>query len=102
MAQASWTKLRDGSWGIKGAGLTAGSTQRVAKRNGEVSLVTVDRVLWTDGTVAIATVHAGLRDAQCEECGHGPARYTRRDSSGIVGQVCGRCARLSSYELSFA
>lgn len=38
----------------------------------------------------------------CAECSTTPGRYWRQDSSGIGGQVCGRCSRQPSYTLSFA
>lgn len=38
----------------------------------------------------------------CDNCGGGGARYTRHDSSGIRGTVCGRCDREEDYLLSFA
>lgn len=41
-------------------------------------------------------------DGTCAECGRGGARYFRRDSSGIGGMVCNRCAAEPDYCLSFA
>jgi len=38
----------------------------------------------------------------CDECGHGGARFSRRDSSGISGIVCARCNSCADFELSFA
>lgn len=39
---------------------------------------------------------------RCAECGGYGARTLCTDSSGIQGYCCGRCARLSRYERSFA
>lgn len=53
----SYTKLRNGNWGIKGHGLRAGQAAVVYKRSGERTTVMVDKVLWTgpDG-LAIASI----------------------------------------------
>ena len=47
----TFTKLRNGSWGVKGTGLAAGRIVGVAKRDGSHSNVTIDKVIWTDGKV---------------------------------------------------
>lgn len=45
---ATYTKLRDGSWGIRVAGSArAGATITVHKKSGETRSETVARVLWT-------------------------------------------------------
>lgn len=48
----TYTKLKDGSWGIKGKGLTTGQTVSVTKKSGECKTETVSHILWTgqDGT----------------------------------------------------
>lgn len=48
----TYTKLRDGSWGVKGKGLVAGNNVTVTKKSGESKVETIDHVLWTgnDGT----------------------------------------------------
>ena len=52
----TFTKLRNGSWGVKGTGLAAGRIVGVAKRDGSHSNVTIDKVIWTDGKVQIASI----------------------------------------------
>jgi len=37
----TYTKLKDGSWGIKGKGLTTGQTVSVTKKSGECNTETV-------------------------------------------------------------
>ena len=98
----TFTKLRNGSWGVKGAGLAAGRIVGVAKRDGSHSNVTIDKVIWTDGKVQIASIkQAGTRAAttarysrpaghSCECCGAPNARYAR-DMSGIGGYACRTC-----------
>lgn len=109
----TYTKLRDGNWGLRGEGLTEGSRVTVSKRDGSSKQETVGKVFWTDGQVCLAAIargesfRAATQDAaetECAECG-APLRgrgTVRRDSSGISGCVCGRCVRIPSYELSFA
>ena len=98
----TFTKLRNGSWGVKGTGLAAGRIVGVAKRDGSISNVTIDKVIWTDGKVQIASIkQAGTRTAtaarysrpaghSCECCGAPNARYAR-DLSGIGGYACRTC-----------
>ena len=98
----TFTKLRNGSWGVKGTGLAAGRIVGVAKRDGSHSNVTIDKVIWTDGKVQIASIkQAGTRTAtatrytrptghSCECCGAPNARYAR-DMSGIGGYACRSC-----------
>lgn len=58
--RTTYSKLRDGSWGLRGVGLTAGETVTVTRRDGQTKTETVGRVLWTgpDGTT-LATVASG-------------------------------------------
>ena len=98
----TFTKLRNGSWGVKGTGLAAGRIVGVAKRDGSHSNVTIDKVIWTDGKVQIASIkQAGTRTTtatrytrpagrSCECCGAPNARYAR-DMSGIGGYACRTC-----------
>jgi len=43
----TWTKLRDDSWGIRGAGLIEGETVTVTKRSGQTKSVMVGEIVWT-------------------------------------------------------
>jgi hypothetical protein len=52
----SFTKLKSGEWGLRGEGLVSGARVRVEKRDGSVTSAIVGRVLWSDGTVALATI----------------------------------------------
>jgi len=46
--KATYTQLRDGSWGIRADGkLTAGATITVTKRDGTSKTETISKVLWT-------------------------------------------------------
>ena len=57
MTTATYTKLRTGSWGLRGRGFVAGERTLVIKRSGERQAVTVERILWTgDDGQQIATI----------------------------------------------
>lgn len=93
---ATYTKLRDGSWGLRGSGLASGRIVSVTKRDGTVKTETVGRVLWTgsDGT-CLATIQqssAGQRTSgarrggryECEECGEYVTPGTRCWETGAT------------------
>jgi hypothetical protein len=48
----TYTKLKDGTWGIRGEGLIAGKSVTVVKKSGEQRVETVTHIIWTgvDGT----------------------------------------------------
>jgi len=77
---ATYTKLKNGSWGIKVQGTaSAGQSVTVTKRDGSSKAELVDRVLWAGDGVAICSIaqHAhssGSRRGysgryECDECG---------------------------------
>ena len=56
---ATYTKLRDGSWGIRIAGVvapTVGATVTVAKRSGETKREIVGRVVWQGADAVLCTI----------------------------------------------
>jgi DNA end-binding protein Ku len=55
----TYVKLRDGSWGLRGAALTAGETVTVTKRDGSTKQETVGRILATVRGFTLATIAAG-------------------------------------------
>lgn len=58
MQAATYTKLRDGSWGIRvslGA-VRAGASFLVRKASGETKTETVSRVIWHDATTSICSI----------------------------------------------
>jgi hypothetical protein len=75
----TWTKLNDGSWGIRGDANTIrqGATVTVTKKSGESKTVQVAHVLWTGNGVAIAKVGT-------------PTAAPRRSSSRMVTS-CSKC-----------
>lgn len=59
----SYTKLKDGSWGVRGMNLSPHTQVEVTKKDGSTRTETVGRVIWTgaDGTTlaTIISTHAG-------------------------------------------
>lgn len=72
---ATYTKLRDGSWGLRATQpLQTGQSITVTKKSGETKAETVGRVLWTGNGVTLATIAQGgssrsSRSAGVRECG---------------------------------
>lgn len=104
---ATYTKLRDGSWGIKVQGSAkAGQAITVTKRDGGTKTETVEKVVWSGEGVAICSVvetrrassssSGGRRNAhsngsrppagmiECEECGDYVKRGTRCWETGCT------------------
>lgn len=95
---ATWTKLRNGSWGVKGAFLSPNDSVVVVKRDGTRKAVVVDRIVWQgeDGA-CIASIrqasasrrpgvtrnHRSSRFA-CDECGDWVARGTTCWETGML------------------
>jgi hypothetical protein len=119
--EGSWARLATGSWGVRmvGGSPSAGDRVTVVKRNGSVQTVTLGNchgslddgsTLWSTERKA-TSVSPSRRAAhhqngdgygRCEECGRRGRLEVVADSSGIGGQVCGRCASIPSEMLSFA
>lgn len=59
----TYTKLRDGSWGLRGSGLVASRSVIVTKKSGETKTETVGRVLWT-GQDGVSLATTGARERQ--------------------------------------
>lgn len=106
---ASYTKLKSGAWGIRVNGRAReGGEYTVKKKDGSTKTEVVEKVLWTDGSVSLCAIRqtgsgSGGSGGTCDECGRPAARLIPcRDSSGISGRCCPRCASMSPYERSFA
>lgn len=98
----TWCRLPSGVWGVRGptGALVAGCTVDVLKRSGEVSQVTIDRVVLTEGEIALASIKGKVAHASghlaprriagvCPKCkGPMPRHYTSK------GYQCDRCADL--------
>jgi len=111
--EATYTQLRDGSWGAKVAGkATPNSTITVTKKSGETKQEVIYKVLWSGndkynggGVVSICSLQYSTPKSSkemCADCGQRPGVVMCSDSSGIRALCCSSCARMSSYERSFA
>jgi hypothetical protein len=98
----TFSKLRNGSWGLRGKGLTEGSSVTVTKRSGETQTVVVGKVIWrgADGTCLAAKGDAPVNapvsydrrsssNGRCRDCG-GPIRNAPHHRA--MGGLCGQCA----------
>lgn len=94
-ATATFTKLRNGSWGIKGHGLVPTAQVTVTKRDGSTSTVIVEKVIWDGGDVQIASIVADRHPRQsahraprgrmaCDECGEFVTRGSRCWETGMT------------------
>jgi len=90
---ATYTKLRDGSWGIKTTAATVrpGAQFVVRKQSGETKTETVGKVVWSGDGVTICSIASSSaqrkptssisrpgRRYECEECGE---RHTPNDGT---------------------
>jgi hypothetical protein len=101
----TYTKLKDGNWGIRVAGeATAGGQVRVTKKDGSSKIETVDRVLWTGddrqggGQISLCSIRASSAPRasvscaparrggrrECEECGEFVTAGTRCWETGLL------------------
>ncbi len=78
---ATYTKLKDGSWGIRVVGkVTTGQTVTVTKKSGESKQETVGKVLWTGDGITLATVSGSPSSPSAPSRLN---RYSRRRSSSL-------------------
>lgn len=102
-------RLPDGTWGAKIFGpIQPGQNVALRRKDGTESIQTIKAVLENNGIISICTL-VGKRSTttkvggRCADCGAWSRRLIFcRDSNGIGGDCCPRCARLSQYERSFA
>jgi hypothetical protein len=113
-ATITYRRTKAGDWVAFGpAGyLTGRGDVTVTKRDGTTEHRWIDRTGRPFQVNGVEMVYAylapraasasntGTAREMCAECGERRAVTTARDMSGIVGPVCGRCAR--SGHLSFA
>ena len=83
---ATYTKLKDGNWGLRIQGITDNlHAVTVTKKSGEIKTEYVGRILWRGNGIMLATIAKAKRqtrwereDQECELCGKN--KYT-----------CGHC-----------
>ncbi len=56
--RAKWYSLKDGRWGVLGHSeqVQPGNKVEIQHRNGKVSTVVVERVIWENGQLALGVV----------------------------------------------
>lgn len=85
--QASYTKLRDGSWGARVEGRVAPGAQiTVRKRSGEAKQETVGRVVWSEQGVSLVTLQASA----APQGGSGRRGSYRRRNEDDECELCGK------------
>lgn len=96
--QATWTKLRNGTWGVRvlGEPPKRGDVITVAKRSGETGPAVVDTVIWSGvdrdtgeplAVCAVLTVHRGPRvtTSRAKQNASTPADVPTKRASGFRG-----------------
>jgi hypothetical protein len=77
---ATWAKLRDGSWGVRLTSVgSPGDQVTVRKKSGQTSKVTLGRLIWTDRSVWLFTVGTGGSSGSSGSSGsrsHSHGRWT--------------------------
>lgn len=101
---ASFTKLRDGSWGVRlsGSAPQRGQVLAVARKDGTVTMVTVERVIWSGNGAHLCAIaqerlqraaaprpSRGPRSGRCRECGGALVSVPHHRA---MGGLCGQCA----------
>jgi hypothetical protein len=87
--EATYTKLRDGSWGLRvtGGAPEPGAAVTVRKQSGETKTETVGRILFSGNGVVLATIAGGNKTATT-------ATPRAGKPGGRVCADCGRSGRL--------
>lgn len=76
---ASWTKLQDGSWGIRcEQAVAVGDSVMVERRDGQQKRETIDSVVWTNGSVWVCTVAKKAKKKATPKAVITPSRLERR------------------------
>lgn len=119
MMNATYAKLKDETWGVRVPGrAAAGDSVVVERKDGTRNNEVVSRVLWTGedrqkAPVSLCTIMSSSSDrtrvsssssyrGTCDECGESSSSLRAcKDSSGIQGYCCSRCASQPSYDRSF-
>ena len=85
--QASYTKLRDGSWGVRVMGkIEAGASVTVTKRDGTTKCERVARVLWSDDAATVASIEQQKRPYELQPGNRLRQVYRRKYGwDGVVG-----------------
>ena len=82
----SFSKLKNGQWGIRGTGIKIGVANSVTKRDGSTTTAVASRILWTgeDGT-------------QIAEIGNTSHSTKRRGGCDCTDDCCSRGCRCEAH-----
>jgi len=99
-------RLRSGEWGakVRHGSVREGDPIQITTRSGKTWVAVVAKVVWQGEDVALVATGETTRArsggggshrsyGMCESCGERRATTEATDGSGIVGRVCGLCAR---------
>jgi len=90
---ASYTKLKDGTWGIRVQGAArAGATVNVSRRDGSSKTKVVGRVIWAGGGVSICSIDSTASGPRSSQSSRRGARGTRGTWTGCA------CGSVEEYE----
>jgi hypothetical protein len=89
-APASFTKMKDGSWGLRIQGTAkAGQSIAVQKRDGGSKTVEIGRVVWTGNGISLATISGS---GSTQRATARPARASRYSADRAPGgRKCSYC-----------
>lgn len=77
---ATYTKLKDGTWGLRIVGAIT-ATVTVRKKSGEEKQERVGRVLWSGNGITLATIQFSRQSSGGEYCGY---------ACPVTGRICCR------------
>lgn len=91
----TYTKLRDGSWGVRApSGTKAGDLITVTKRDGSTKPERVERVLWQGDGIALCSI---APSAPSSSSSGGSRYYARSSGSGARRKACVSDGNCSSF-----
>jgi len=95
----SFTKLRSGDWGVRGSGPAPRQGERVTvtKRDGTVKTMTVQKVVWQDGSAWIAAVESEARGGGHSSAGCNRCRYIPGVRTAQIWEDCPSCGAEPIY-----
>lgn len=91
MLNATYTKLRDGEWGVRVSGKpNLGDVVQVRKQSGETKQERVTRVVWSDSTISICAIERSQApSAAAPRRALSPTRRALRSAYGRPRGGCG-------------
>lgn len=91
---ATYTKLRDGTWGVKVPSIKAISGQKitVSKKSGDTKTEVIGRIIWEGDGVCICTISSGGAQRKSRSPRTGCSCGSREDGTNAYGRDnCRQC-----------